>query len=145
MTNDEKAPMDLGAFDIASKANEGVDLELRGPNGERLHGDDGMSIVWTCLTSDSKTYQRLQHQQTTNRLNKRVSRGGRLKITGEELEQDAIDIMVACVRKWSGNWEYNGQKLECNPINVRTILEKELWIREQIDEFINDRSNLLGN
>lgn len=144
MTTDDNNLLDLSSFNVRDSADSGREMHLSGPNGERLQTKEGDPITITLLGADSKPFQRLQHKQTTNRLNKRVSRGGRIKITGEELEEDAMDILVACTKSWK-NIVYEGQELECNAINIRMLYERLPWIREQVDEFINDRSNFLGN
>lgn len=126
--------MDLKTLDIASPANEGVWMELEHPvTGEPL----GIKIKLAGVDSDYYKKE-IRRQQ-----NKRLKKGIR-NIKAEELENEAIELLVACTLAWE-NVEYNGEALECKPENVRKIYKEFPWIREQVDSFINDRANFVKN
>ena len=126
--------MDLTQFDVVSPANEGVWMNLEHPvTGEPLDVKIKLAGV------DSDYYKKeLRKQQ-----NKKFKKGFR-KLSAEELEADTIELLVACTLDWEGV-ELEGQALECNPENVRKIYKRFPWIREQVDNFINDRANFLKN
>ena len=126
--------MDLAKLDIVSPANEGVWMELEHPvTGEPL----GVKIK--LAGTDSDYYKKeLRRQQ-----NKRLKKGIR-NINAEELEAEAVELLVACTLDWEGV-ELEGQALECNPENVRKIYKKFPWIKEQVDAFINNRANFIKN
>ena len=126
--------MDLTQFDVVSPANEGVWMNLEHPvTGEPLEVKIKLAGV------DSDYYKKeLRRQQ-----NKRFKKGFR-KMNAEELESETIELLVACTLDWEGV-ELEGQTLECNPENVRKIYKQFPWIKEQVDNFINDRANFLKN
>ena len=126
--------MDLTQFDVVSPANEGVWMNLEHPvTGEPLDVRIKLAGI------DSDYYKKeLRKQQ-----NKKFKKGFR-KLSAEELEADTIELLVACTLDWEGV-ELEGQALECNPENVRKIYKRFPWIREQVDNFINDRANFLKN
>ena len=124
--------MDLAKLDILSPANEGVWMELEHPvTGEPL----GIKIKVAGVDSD---YYRKEMRRQQN---KRLKKGIRT-ISAEELENEVIELLVACTLDWEGI-EYEGKVLECNKENARMIYKKFPWIREQVDNFINDRANFL--
>jgi len=124
--------MDLAKLDTLSPANEGVWMELEHPvTGEPL----GIKIKVAGVDSD---YYRKEMRRQQN---KRLKKGIRT-ISAEELENEVIELLVACTLDWEGI-EYEGKVLECNKENARMIYKKFPWIREQVDNFINDRANFL--
>lgn len=126
--------MDLKTLDITSPANEGVWMDIEHPiTGEVL------DIKIKVAGIDSNIYRKKLREQQ----NKRIRKGFK-NITAEELEAEAIELLVACTLDWKGV-EYEGQELECNPENIRKIYKEFPWIREQVDLFINDRANFLKN
>ena len=126
--------MELTQFDVVSPANEGVWMNLEHPvTGEPLEVKIKLAGV------DSDYYKKeLRRQQ-----NKRFKKGFR-KMNAEELESETIGLLVACTLDWEGV-ELEGQALECNPENARKIYKRFPWIKEQVDNFINDRANFLKN
>ena len=126
--------MDLTQFDIVSPANEGVWMTLEHPvTGEPLDVKIKLAGV------DSDYYKKeLRKQQ-----NRKFKKGFR-KMSAEELEADTIELLVACTLDWEGV-ELEGQALECNAENARKIYKRFPWIKEQVDNFINDRANFLKN
>ena len=126
--------MELTQFDVVSPANEGVWMNLEHPvTGEPLEVKIKLAGI------DSDYYKKeLRRQQ-----NKRFKKGFR-KMNAEELESETIELLVACTLDWDGV-ELEGQALECNPENVRKVYKQFPWIKEQVDNFINDRANFLKN
>ena len=103
---------------------------LRGPNGEEAYVD--------LYSSDSDIARRQNRENQRRRLNAR----GRLKLTPEELEAEATDLLVALTAGWS-LVSLDGQMLDLpfTPQNARTVYDKVTWIREQVDLFCADRGN----
>lgn len=76
----------------------------------------------------------------------RLSGRGRHKVTAVQLEQSAIEVLVAAISGWTfGTAEdgtactFGGEVLEYNDINVRKLLKHD-WIREQLDEELGDEA-----
>lgn len=132
---------DLAQFDVTAAANNGATLQLRHPaTGKKLEDAEGAPITITLAGSDSDAYRKAQRQITNRRLAETKKRGG-LKLTSEELEEEALDILVACTLAWSSNLVIDGEV----PSNARKIYQRLPWAKEQADEFIADRAAFLGN
>lgn len=145
MSEEVKKPgFDLAALDTTDAAEAGAWMHLEGPGGEDLFVDEAPVRI-LLMGADSKEYQRLQHRQTSKRVNE-ITKGGRRKNNklSEELTEGNIDLIVKATKDWE-NVIYEGQSLECVPAKVRMIYERLPWIREQAFDFVTTRSNYLGN
>lgn len=75
-------------------------------------------------------------------------RGGRNSLTAQQIEQQAIDILVAAVANWDwgdkANWD--GKKLEYNPENVSKVFNdpRGAFIRDQVDEAFGNDAGFFG-
>lgn len=109
---------------------------LRGENGEE---------AWIDLySSDSDIARRHNRESQRRRLNMR----GRGKLSPEELEAEATDLLVALTADWSlmsplTTLSPNGKPLDLpfSSENGRKVYDQVTWIREQVDEFAADRGN----
>lgn len=128
---------DLSTLDTVSGANTGVEVELFNPATT-----DNLGIFVTVLGRDSKTFQKLQAKQNRNRMVKMEKAGGFKigRLSAEELETDAIELLAACTKSWRGV-KVDGVDLDCNAENAGMLYARFPWIREQIDAAINDRAN----
>lgn len=103
---------------------------LRGPNDEEAYVD--------MYSSDSDIARRHNREMQRRRLNMR----GRGKLTPEELEAEATDLLVALTADWLlVSLDGNVLDLPFSAQNARTVYDKVAWIREQVDEFAADRGN----
>ena len=140
----KKVSLDLAALDTTDKAEAGEWMHLEGPNGEDLFvNDEPVRIL--LMGADSKEYLRLQHRQTTKRVNE-MTKGGKRKNNrwSEDMYEGNIDLLVKATKGWE-NVVYEGKSLEPTAPSIRMIYERLNWVREQAWDFINDRSNYLGN
>lgn len=98
------------------------------------------------LGADSDTYQ-AAFRQIQRRMAERMKRAGRNATPSpEELEANALELLVTCTRKWRGKVDFDGKpiaELPCTPDNVRKVYQKLRWAKEQIDAGVHDRSNFL--
>lgn len=128
------------SFDLNSlkpiKADDGAILEVVHPESEEII--PGMTI--TLLGQDSKVYRKIQLAKQQAALN-RIAKGKKaIELDAEKLVEDSIDDLVKITTAWSG-FMLDGKELECTPENVRTVYSEWAWIREQVQEFVADRSN----
>jgi hypothetical protein len=94
---------------------------------------------------DSQRYRDFERKVSNRRLKQAFRRGGpRHVVTREELDEEAIDLLVACTLGWE-NMVEAGKEQECTSENAKRIYTEYTWIREQVDAFIGDRSNFLSN
>jgi hypothetical protein len=117
----------------ALKARDAERLILRHPTtGDELEASIELAGV------DSKQYKLAAREIQTRKL----GRQRRSRIDIEEIENDATDILTACVISWSGI-EENGKAVECRPEEVRRIFSEYPFIREQVDSFVSNRGNFI--
>lgn len=132
---------DLSQLDTKSSAEEGSVMEVRHPTTQAtLTDDSGAPITIRLAGSDSDRAQRMQRAN----LNRRLKTGGRRSamVTAEELDVERLELLVACTLEWSGV-ALQGQEIECNAINARRVYSEVPWLREQAEDFVNDRANFL--
>lgn len=124
---------DLSAFDVATPANAGYTLELLDKNKRKT----GHTI--TVLGRDSDSYQSLMQQQNRRRWS-RMQKANSARMTQEELEEDALDLLAACVKAWSFTLP-GGDPFPCNASNAVELFRTAPYIKEQVDEAVADRGN----
>ena len=70
------------------------------------------------------------------------SRSKRNRIDAESIEAEAIEVLIACTLDWA-NVAFEGEVLECTKANIRKVYTAFPWVREQVDEFVDDRANFM--
>lgn len=129
-------------MDLASlEPDDGTTVHLRHPvSREPLESETGASITIDVAGMDSDAFRVRQRAIT----NKRLAGTARKPLTAEQLEEERIGTLVACVTGWS-NIELDGEVLTFSRENVRRLLSrpKMSWVRDQLDEAIADRGNFL--
>lgn len=130
---------DLAQLDTKSNSNEGKWLTLKHPDtGEELPLKIRLAGV------DSDIYKNAQMRFA----NARIMKGKELK--GEHIADQAIAIAVECTLEWEG-FEENGKPLAIDPVKdakkliVEQVYKKYPVIFRQVDKFVNDETNFLGN
>ncbi len=129
--------IDLNAFDTRAGAEAGIELTL-------VHPKTGEPLTFAkirILGADSDAYRDLQ-MQMQRRAAERMARTRKLNISPEELEAQALDLLVAVTQGWSG-LTLDGAPFEYSPENARKLYTRATWIREQVDTAVQDRGNFL--
>lgn len=109
-----------------------------------LRDPDGKEAWIELFSADSDIARK--HQQAIQR-RRLAQRGNRLRITPEELEAEAVDLLAALTAGWY-LVSLNGEPLNV-PFSVENARElyavpAMTWVREQVDEFAADRGNYSG-
>jgi hypothetical protein len=128
--------IDLAKLDTNKASEEGVWCDIENPStGEQT----GIRIK--VLGMDSKAYK----NQTRKVQDKNLKKGfrGMKNLKSETLENNRIELICVCTVDWE-NVQYNAETLECNPENKKWLYKEYPWIFDQVDEFIGDRGNFLG-
>lgn len=135
--------MDLKTFDTTEYANAGADMEITLPNG-RVVVDEKTNRPWTIslLGVDSRKYQDLTHKVANKRISRRA-KSRRSLTTSEEVDSDQLELLVEMTLGWSGI-VLEGTVLDFTKENARMLYSEFAWIREQAEDFIQDRTNYLG-
>lgn len=130
--------MDISSFNF--KDAEPAVLELLNPSdGTVLMNDAGDEpLTITLYGSDSDTFRKAVRAYGNKKLNQK----GNKKQSVEELEQTSSRLLANVTQCWSNIVE-SGELLECTEKNAMHLYTEYPWIREQVDEFVNERSNFL--
>lgn len=100
------------------------------------HPTKGKVATFTVLSRDSAVMQKAGLESSTKRMAK-LQRGGRLKITAEEIQEEALDMLTTATIGWKWAKEYaDDPKLEFSSANVRAIYANPgyAFIRKAVDE-----------
>ena len=123
---------DLAKLDTAKVAEEGAELRVAHP----ITGED-LGITITLIGTDSKTFRDISKSRATASLKKKTR-----EIDLDQNESEAVDLLAKCTKGWTGISE-NGKEVVFSFDNAVQLYTKYLWLREQIDRFMADRSNFL--
>lgn len=132
------------SFDLTTlvPADEAMAMEVRHPvTGEVLIDPETKKpVVFRLLSRDSEPFQRAMHHQQNRRMNE-AQRNRRSKITSEQIEAEALDLIAACTVGWS-TFSYGGMDpYPFTSANARRLYGEVKAIREQVEAFIADRAN----
>lgn len=123
---------DLATLDTSKVAEEGAELLVEHPTtGE----DFGIKI--TLIGTDSKTFRDLSKSRATASLKKKSR-----DIDFDQGEAESIELLAKCTKGWEGITE-DGIEVPFSYENAVKLYTKYLWLKEQVDRFIVDRSNFL--
>jgi hypothetical protein len=127
----------------------GLELEVETPfrltlvhpvTRQPMRDHDGNPAYIDHYSADSEIARK--HQRTIQR--RRLAMRGRMKITPEELEGEAVDILAALTVGWH-LVDLRGDVIELkfSQEDARDLYSNPAvsWLREQIDESTADRSN----
>jgi hypothetical protein len=123
---------DLSQFDCATRAETGAPLTLRHPKT----GTDLPAVIWL-QGEDAPGYRQLLRQQIDRQLRDR-----QLEPSAADLETRLLERLAALTLRWE-NVTYDGAEFPCNPDNARRLYAEQLWIREQVVGFVEDRAHFL--
>lgn len=119
-------------------------LILLHPNTRQPLRDKKGGEAWIDLYSADSEVARKHNRAIQRRLLNVSARGQRIKRTPEELEAEALDLLVALTTGWH-LVAMNGDPLDVpfSQENARELYgaPSMAWVREQVDEFAADRGN----
>lgn len=125
----------MGTFDLGQmKREDTTDVNVVDPTDLTPTG-----IVVKVYGADSEKARAVETAQRNRRLRVIQATGGARRMKAEEYDKEGLDLLVECTAGWSGVVE-NGEPLEFNSANVRSVYERHPWLREQVDKAVADRS-----
>lgn len=135
---------DLGAApNVADLEEKGVAVQIRDIHGEpmmyRSEGGSEYPVQIVVAGSYSHRYRRAINAQTTRMLGRRAQ-----KMTGELAQENRMEVISRCVISWSG-FNSNGQPIPCTPENVKVVMERAPWIRDQVEAAMEDHEAFFKN
>ena len=139
---------DIGAIDTVKGSDEGARIELTHPfNGSKT------GVFIKVLGKHSTTFRELVRERSNRRVKLEAHAARRGKPmeprTAEQLEADAIELLVACTLGWDSGDEakqvipYKGEELAYNVPNCKRVYTEMIWVREQVDNAIGDLENFI--
>lgn len=117
------------------------DLQLRHPVSDALlFNDDGSPMVITLAGEHSEDYKAV-----TRRWQNDMLRRPNRKLTSEQIEERALDLLVAVTKGWQIQWE-DGHLLPFSAQAARNLYAdtEHAWIKLQVEGHVHDMSNFLG-
>lgn len=145
----------IATLGLISEAEQPVALSIVHPQSKAEVG-----IYIDLVGKDSEAYRALNRKLQNKRFVE-LRKSRTLTMTAEQNEEETIRLLAACVRTWrSREFEivdgkpvpterlnttfFNGTEyLECNVKNVEWVLRNCPEVREQVEDFIQDRTNFL--
>jgi len=116
-----------------------IEVTLVHPNtleplmNEGLAKDREMTI--TLHAPHSKEYKKLVHEQTDKRL-AQMQKSKKVQISASDLERSSIDILAKATKEW--DITYDGESPKLSLVKAREIYSECFWIKDQLEEAINE-------
>lgn len=95
--------------------------------------DSEMSI--TLHAPHSPEYKKLVHEQTDKRL-AQMQKSKKMQLSAADLEKSSIDILAKATKEW--DITYDGESPKLTVVKAREIYADCFWIKDQLEEAIND-------
>lgn len=129
---------DLSQLDTTKGAAEGFELQLRHPE------TDAPLPLWvTVIGADSDEYHAAVMKQQRKRM-ERLKGHRRMNLSPEELQEEAIELLVGATRSWRGEMKLDGKDFPAyTPAAAKQLYKRFKWMREQVDAAMGDRANFL--
>lgn len=124
--------LDLADLDLAPHAQKGAALTLKNP----VSGQELETVIWL-QGVDAPAYQKKLRDQVDMQISE-----GKADLSASELEERLIDRLATVTVRWEQVF-YKGKSLSCDFQNARMLYGEQLWIREQVQQFVEDRSRFL--
>jgi membrane-associated HD superfamily phosphohydrolase len=102
---------------------------------EMLVNNDKSPMTITMHSPHSKAYKSAIYEQTDKRLKKAQGKKS-LEITAEELEDAAIELLAKTTKDW--NITFDGEQPNFTVSKAKSIYSEVFWLREQIEEALNN-------
>lgn len=148
--------MDLAKLDSVSAANAGFEVQLYHPGTK-----EDLSIFIKVLGKDSDAHEKQFQLQQGRRIDKLAKGGFRTRgasVSPQAVERDALELLATCTVSWrtaeadkdDPKVEHvkpvlllDGEEVPCTRENAVRIYKAYPWIREQVDDAVNDRALFL--
>lgn len=127
----------LDRFDTRTRANEGVEIELK-----HVKTGEPMGCFITVLGTDSDAFRRLKTDRERQALDLISKKGADGDLSAEEREEAALALLAGCTVGWR-ELEQGGKPLVFSPAAAAQLYRDYPPIREQVDRAIANRANFL--
>ena len=131
--------MDLSIFNVEKMAEMGADLELLDPVDEPLLDDNKNPVTIKLLGTDSRAWRNHNKDVQRKRIAQMVTRKKK-NIDYTSTDEEVCEMLSICTVGWSGVGGEDGD-IEFSQEAAFELYLSQIWIREQVNEFIGDRAN----
>lgn len=146
--------MDLAQFNTVAGGDEGSWLHLETPAGEKLYADDPVHENGETIPpklpmriklhgGDSDRARKVRHRIQNNRIRKIGRRGRMGSVSSEKQDEDGTELLAQLTIEWE-NIKISGEIIPFDLEAARNLYHSMPWIRDQVDEHVDDRANFLG-
>lgn len=132
--------MDLSKLNTRERSEQGAVLTIVDPKTRTpFLGYNDKPVTITLKGADCRAFKEMQYRQSD-----KAFKGGRLKMSSAELAESSIQTLAKMTISWEGV-SVNGEELPCTEANAAMVYREYEVVRAQVDEFVNDIENYLGN
>lgn len=131
--------MDLSNLDVVKAANAGTVMKVRHPTTGDILTDGKKAdkeFFLRLLGSDSDVYRNAIKRRFEKRRGKNQN-----KVDLDEAQRDAAALLARCTTECY--LIENGEPVECSVQALSALYLKYPWLKEQAEEHMGDRANLL--
>ena len=136
--------VNLADFDTVVASNRGAELELTNP-----YDGTSLGVFIKMLGSNSTEWREHvdERRNKTMRAAFQAQRGGKKQDapTAAELDREAVALLTRCTIGWRTGDEpvvnLGDEVLAFNHANVEKLYTSQIWVREQVDEFVGEIAN----
>lgn len=135
--------MDINDLDLGDlrTTNEPRTLQLVHPaTGVPLTSGGAPVIVF--IRSPQSNEMRGFARSVQNQRLKTAQRLGRMQVTAEEIEEEALQRLALAISGWT-NLRIGGKERIYSPEAAKELVRDFVWIRDQVDTFLRDDGNFL--
>ena len=112
---------------VAEREEEGIVIDVRDASGEVEPG-----VTITVVGTYSQTYRKAQNANRDKWLKQR-------RMDGDALEERSLETTAKCIKAWTG-FTSEGKPFPYTKENAIALLSGAPWIREQVEEAMNDHA-----
>lgn len=127
----------------SAREDEGQRVAITLPDGSPAtytsDAGEAKPVTVTVRGTYSSAYRRALEDQRGRNARLRAT-----QVTGKLLMRNQIEAVVASMAAWDGFFDDAGQPVPLGPESASEVLEKAPWIREQIEEAMNDHAGFSG-
>jgi hypothetical protein len=115
---------------IRDREEEGTVINVRDVSGEIQEG-----VTITVVGTYSQTYRK-----AVNANRDKVLKERRSALDGDAIDSRTLETAAKCIKGWTG-FTADGQPFPYNKENAIALLTEAPWIREQVEEAMNDHAS----
>lgn len=113
-------------------------MTVRDPGTGEPCQTDGTPVTITVHGVDSDQHRKAWRAMLDRRANAKTK-----KVRSADWEAETARLLAQITESWEGV-VWDGKPLPCTEADAAMLYTRVPWLREQLDEFLNERGNFLG-